>query len=123
MTPAGRLVGVITASSGPDRLAEFYQSALGIPYQLNQHGTMPPHYECDLGGIHYAIIQAPGTESAGNVTISFQVDDLEAFLAALEARGVRRLHNIMALGGGPRICTIADPDGNRIRLYESRQPS
>jgi predicted enzyme related to lactoylglutathione lyase len=45
------------------------------------------------------------------------VDDLEQFLADAEARGVQRNHPIIELGGGPRICTISDPDGNDVRLY------
>ena len=119
MTATHPLVGLITTSSSPQQLADFYRSALGIPYQLNQHGTMPAHYECDVDGVHFAIIKGP-TQTHGNVTPSFQVDDLETVLADLEAKGTKRLHSIMALGGGPRICTIADPEGNSVRLYSSR---
>lgn len=118
MTATHPLVGLITTSPSPERLAEFYRSALGFPYQLNQHGTMPAHYECDVDGVHFAIIKGLA-QTHGNVTPSFQVDDLEATLADLEAQGNKRLHPIMSLGDGPRICTIADPDGNSVRLYSS----
>jgi predicted enzyme related to lactoylglutathione lyase len=120
MTRSHRLVGLITTSPGPEKLAEFYRSSFGIPYRLNQHGTMPPHYECDVDGVHFAIIKGPSRMMHGNITPSFQVDDLESTLTTLEAGGMTRLHPIMELGGGPRICTIADPDGNPVRLYESR---
>lgn len=120
MTHPHRLVGLITTSSEPEQLADFYRANFSIPYQLNQHGAMPPHYECDLDGIHFAIVKGPSAATPGNIAASFQVDDLEAVLTSLETRGLKRLHPIMALGGGPRICTIADPDGNRVRLYESR---
>jgi predicted enzyme related to lactoylglutathione lyase len=114
------LVGLITTSPQPEQLAEFYRVNFGIPYQLNQHGTMPAHFECDVAGIHFAIIKGSAGQARGNITPSFQVDDLEDALAALEARGTKRLHPIMELGGGPRICTVADPDGNPVRLYASR---
>jgi predicted enzyme related to lactoylglutathione lyase len=120
MTGSQGLGGLITTSPKPEQLADFYRDNFGIPYQLNQHGTMPPHYECDVNGIHFAIIQRPSEPAHGNITPSFQVDDLEATLQALEVKGAPRLHPIMELGGGPRICTIADPDGNHVRLYESR---
>jgi predicted enzyme related to lactoylglutathione lyase len=120
MTHSQRLVGLITTSPKPEQLADFYRLNFGIPYQLNQHGTMPPHYECDVDGVHFAIIKGSSQQTNGNITPSFQVDDLEGALAALEVKGATRLHPIMELGGGPRICTVADPDGNSVRLYESR---
>jgi predicted enzyme related to lactoylglutathione lyase len=120
MTHSQRLVGLITTSPDPGQLAEFYRSHFGIPYELNQHGTMPAHFECDVDGVHFAIIKRAAEQTPGNVVPSFQVDDLDATLMALEATGTMRLHPIMELGGGPRICTIPDPDGNSVRLYESR---
>jgi predicted enzyme related to lactoylglutathione lyase len=69
-----------------------------------------------VDGIHYAILKG-ARQPQGSVTPSYQVDDLDAALAALEHGGTPRLHPIMELGGGPRICTVADPDGNHVRLY------
>jgi predicted enzyme related to lactoylglutathione lyase len=115
-----QLVGLITTSPNPERLAEFYRLHFGIPYQLNQHGALPPHYECDENGIHFAIIERRLAETAGNITPSFQVDNLQATLAIFERQGIMRLHPIMDLGGGSRVCTIPDPDGNNVRLFESR---
>jgi predicted enzyme related to lactoylglutathione lyase len=114
----GTLVGVIMTSKTPDTLAAFYRSVLGIPYELRQHGTLPVHWECDRDGIHFAIIRG-ATTSGGNLTPSYAVEDLDAFLAEVGARGIRPLHDIIELGGGPRICTIADPEGNPVRLYEA----
>src|SRR5260221_66386 len=48
MRHSPRLVGLITTSPKPELLADFYRFNFGIPYQLSQHGTMPPHYECDV---------------------------------------------------------------------------
>jgi predicted enzyme related to lactoylglutathione lyase len=113
------LVGLITSSPHPGRLADFYRLHFGIPYQLNQHGTLPAHYECDQNGIHFAIIERSGPEHPGNIVPSFQVNDLTATLAEFEREGVRPLHAVMELGGGSRVSTIPDPDGNHLRLFES----
>lgn len=117
MTP---LVGLIMSSANPERLADFYRSHFGIPYQLNQHGTLPAHYECDQDGIHFAIIQRPGPQQPGNIVPSFQVTDLDATLVEFSREGIVPLHQIMELGGGSRVSTIPDPDGNQVRLFESR---
>lgn len=117
MNQPKQLTGLITTSPDPERSAEFYRSVLGIPYKLSQHGTMPPHFECDVNGVHFAVIKGTPTNGAGRITPSFEVEDLDAFLADLESRGIPRRHKIMELGGGPRICTITDPDGNDVRLY------
>ncbi len=114
-----RLVGVITTSKSPEALADFYRALLGIPYALQQHGTLPPHWECDVDGIHFAIIKGSAAGGPGNITPSYAVANLDAFLADAEAQGIPRLHGIIELGGGPRICTIADPDGNPVRLYQA----
>jgi predicted enzyme related to lactoylglutathione lyase len=119
-TRTSRLVGLITTSPAPEQLAEFYRANLGIPYALNQHGTMPPHFECDVDGVHFAIIKGALAQTRGSVVPSFQVENMDDALARLETQGTPRLHPIMELGGGPRICTVADPDGNSVRLYESR---
>jgi predicted enzyme related to lactoylglutathione lyase len=116
MTP---LVGLITSSPDPGRLAEFYRSHFGIPYQLNQHGALPAHYECDQDGIHFAIIERRVPEHPGNIVPSFRVADLADTLAAFEREGIQPLHEVMELGGGSRVSTIPDPDGNHVRLFES----
>src|SRR5215831_11713034 len=115
-----KLGGLIMSSDNPKRLADFYRSHFAIPYRVNQHGNLPAHYECDEDGVHFAII--PGrTNPPGNIAPSFFVEDLDATLAEFEREGVKPLHAVMELGGGPRICTIPDPDGNPVRLWSPRQ--
>jgi predicted enzyme related to lactoylglutathione lyase len=116
---ARKLVGVIITARTPETLAEFYRSVLGIPYELRQHGSLPAHWECDLDGVHFAIIRGATGTDRGNVTPSYAVEDLEHFLEEAGSRGIHKLHDIIELGGGPRICTIADPEGNPVRLYEA----
>jgi predicted enzyme related to lactoylglutathione lyase len=116
MLSAKKLTGLIMTSPDPARAAAFYRDVIGIPYQLSQHGNLPPHYECDVDGVHFAVIRGPARPE-GSLTASFEVEDLDAFLARLEVRGILPKHKTMELGGGPRISTIVDPDGNDVRLY------
>jgi predicted enzyme related to lactoylglutathione lyase len=118
MKTATRLTGLIMTSPNPERTVEFYRDVIGLPFELNQHGTLPAHYECDVDGVHFAILKGDAVSSR-NVTPSFEIENLDAFLAALEPRGIKPKHRVIALGGGPRISTIADPDGNDVRLYSA----
>lgn len=120
MSNTTKLAGIISTSSNPAEAAEFYRTVFGILYAINQHGAMPPHFECDVDGIHFAILKGPKPVGPGSVVPSFQVDDMEAFLSNLREKGIQPLHKTLELGGGPRVSTIADPDGNHIRLYAEK---
>jgi predicted enzyme related to lactoylglutathione lyase len=112
------LTGLIMTSPDPERLVQFYRDVIGLPYELNQHGTLPAHYECDVDGVHFAILKGPANPSR-SITPSFQIKNLDSFLASLDARGIKPKHRVIELGGGPRISTIADPDDNDVRLYSA----
>ena len=109
------LSGLILSSTNPERLASFYRDVLGIPLQLNKHGKLPAHWECDFNGVHFAILKESKTETgASNIVPSFAVEDINAFV---EYHHLSMLHPIMSLGGGSYVASIADTDGNVIRLW------
>jgi predicted enzyme related to lactoylglutathione lyase len=112
------LVGLIFTSSNPERLAEFYRTTLDIPFEMAQHGNLREHIECEANGIHFAILKKANISPTSNITPSFFIHDLSAFLDELATKGVTPLHRIIDLGEGKRVSTIADPDGNTIRLIE-----
>ena len=113
-----RITGLVLASQDPERLAAFYREVLDIPFALAQHGKMRPHIECEVGSFHFAIIHKGKATESGNITPSFLVPDLPDFLARLSARGIQTLHPVIDIGEGKSITTIADPDGNAIRLIQ-----
>ena len=64
------------------------------------------------GGWVYVVRDAA---RAGNALVTLLVDDLDAEVAALAARGIRP-GPIETIPGAVRTAKIEDPDGNRIQL-------
>lgn len=109
------LTGIIMSSPDPERLAEFYKDVLGIPLELNRHGTTPEHWECDYNGIHYALLKRKVSRQPNeNIVLSFAVDDIEHFITTHD---IKMIHPIMDLGKGAFIASFKDPDGNILRLW------
>ena len=109
------LAGVIMFSPDPERLAGFYRDTLGVPFEKQQHGQIREHLECEFSGIHFAILKKVQTNPGSTVVPSFRVSDVEAFLKQTQAKP---LHPIIDIGEGKQICSIADVDGNAIRLIQ-----
>jgi len=112
------LAGLIIHSHQPDTLARFYRDALGAPFAPQSHGPIREHQECDFAGIHFAILQR---KAGGTFVPSFACASLEEALADVASLGVRPLHPIIELGAGKRVCSIADADGNLLRLFQQKR--
>lgn len=115
---AKNLAGMVYSSPDPQRLADFYREWFGLPFEKFKHGQIREHLECESGGIHFAILKKAQTSSEGSIVPSFALTNLEEFLDRLRENGVKPLHPIINIGDGKSICTIADPDGNAIRLIQ-----
>jgi predicted enzyme related to lactoylglutathione lyase len=114
-----RMTGLIMSSADPNRLATFYKDVLGLPLTLNKHGNLPEHWECDFEGIHYAILKDRKNEvAASNFVPSFEVDDINEFV---KRNNLAMLHPLMNLGNGDFVGSIADVDGNVVRLWMTIQ--
>lgn len=114
-----RMTGLIMSSANPSRLATFYIDVLGIPLALNKHGDLPEHWECDFEGIHYAILKDRKNDvAASNFVPSFEVDNINEFV---QQNDLAMLHPLMNLGDGSFVGSIADLDGNVIRLWMTTQ--
>ena len=90
--PDGRL-GLIYVQFGPDQFVELFE---GGP-----DGRQPEPPPAGAGYLHFCVT----------------VEDLEATLTALRARGVPAEPSRTGTSGA-RICFIEDPDGNKIELAE-----
>ena len=111
--------GVFFHSPDPQALGEWYRDTLGLDLQ-------------DWGG---AIIRAEGAApaygvwspfkkdsdtfkpSAREFMINFSVDDLDTFLAGLEAKGIE-VHDRNQMDGMGKFAWILDPDGTKIELWQ-----
>ncbi len=54
----------------------------------------------------------------GGATAVFEVGDLDAARAALEARGVEFVERASEVEGFARFASFLDPDGNRVQIIE-----
>lgn len=113
------LSAVVFTSPDPSRLADFYKSHLGIPFEHESHGPMKNHLEATVGDLHFAVLKGRGPgEGGGGVTPTFRVRGLDGFVSALEVAGVNRLRKILDLGEGKRLASFRDPDGNTFNLID-----
>jgi|HubBroStandDraft_1064217.scaffolds.fasta_scaffold00128_16 catechol 2,3-dioxygenase-like lactoylglutathione lyase family enzyme len=116
--------GIFVKSKDPKALSAWYRHTLGI--ELEKWGGATLSYEAPL---HPPVaVWAPFPEktdylapSSREFMINFAVDDLDAFLAILTAKGVNIL-NREDQGQLGKFAWILDPDGTKIELWEPKRP-
>jgi predicted enzyme related to lactoylglutathione lyase len=96
-----------------DRAVGFYREVLGLAPQF----TSPEWSELAWRDATVALHR--GGERGRDSWLGFQVDDLEATLAAIEAAGGRRVRE--SDEGGMRLVSITDTEGNVLTI--GGQPS
>lgn len=128
-TPAvrGRVTGVggvFFKSRDPKALAKWYKDVLGLP--MEDWGGASLKY--DQPGHPPVLVFSPFPEkstyfapSGREFMLNFAVDDLDAFLARIAAKGVAVQKRDDADPNG-RFAWILDPDGTKIELWEPRRP-
>ena len=89
----------------------FYNEALGFTF--TDYG---PDYACVETGPTYIGIAAGDTPAAPMPT--FESDDLEVSLCAVQKTGATIVQDIFAFPGGKRFECL-DPSGNRIAIYQN----
>lgn len=113
------LGGVFFHSPDPPALAAWYRETLGVAVedwggaQIGMDGNGPS-----------SAIWAPFDRTTGRFEpssrefmINFAVDDLDSFVAALEAKGVAA-NDRQQIDGMGKFAWILDPDGTKIELWE-----
>jgi catechol 2,3-dioxygenase-like lactoylglutathione lyase family enzyme len=103
----------------------FYADVLGIEV-TEQHGLLTLHL---AGGERPTLVYPkPDHEPAGYTILNFPVDDIEAAVDALTARGVQfERYDGMPMDergimreGGPLIAWFTDPAGNVLSVLQER---
>jgi glyoxylase I family protein len=93
------------------RSEQWYTALFGRPADNN---PMPSLVEWQVvPGAWVQVFHDP--ERAGRTLLNFAVDDLEAHLGAIDARGITA-DAILDASKGVRTCAVVDPDGNTINL-------
>jgi predicted enzyme related to lactoylglutathione lyase len=100
----------------------FYGETLELP-ELKRYGKMPG-IEYQAGNLTIAVMQPDAfgqTFSKSSQSIAFQVEDVAAAQARLEAKGVKFVADPIDSG----VCHMAffrDPDGNALMLHQRYAP-
>jgi predicted enzyme related to lactoylglutathione lyase len=124
--PAGRITGVggvFFKAKDPKALAAWYRDVLGMP--MEAWGGAALRY--DAANHPPALIWnafpastnyfAPSTST---FMVNYAVDDMDALLARLTAKGVKILKRDDKDPNG-RFAWILDPEGNKIELWEPKR--
>jgi predicted enzyme related to lactoylglutathione lyase len=114
--------GVFIRSKDPKALAAWYRDVLGIPLESWGGATL----KYDAPGHPPVVVwnAFPSTNgymspSTREFMIDFAVDDLDAFLARLTAKGVAVLKR-QDSGPDGKFAWILDPDGTKIELWQPK---
>lgn len=115
--------GVFLKSRDPKALATWYQDVLGLRletwggallhYDAPQHPPMLVWSSFDQSTDYFA----PSTR---DVMINYAVDDLDALLGKVEAKGVSVLKRDDNDPNG-KFAWLLDPDGNKVELWEPKR--
>jgi predicted enzyme related to lactoylglutathione lyase len=125
--PAGRITGVggvFFKAKDPKALAAWYRDVLGLP--LESWGGAALRYDAPQHPPALIWSTFPASTdyfapSTGAFMINYAVDDLEALLTRLSAKGVAVLKRVDDDPNG-RFAWILDPEGNKIELWEPKAP-
>jgi len=105
--------GVFFHSANPEALSAWYRDMLGLTIEEGAgpaYGVWAP-FNKDTG--HFK-------PSSREFMINFAVDDLDGFLAGLEAKGVE-VNSRQQMDGMGKFAWILDPDGTKIELWQPEQ--
>ncbi len=113
-------------SADPDALRPFYEGVLGFTPLAVRPGAVV--YQAGAGTI-FAISRAGAAASGAQTQIAFTVDDVEAEVAALRARGVvfeeyespKTTDGIGRVGSG-RAAWFKDPHQNLLAVIQFDEP-
>lgn len=112
-------------SADLDAGLRFYRDRLGFAetFRYPRDGA-PLHVELRLGGAVIALSTVDAIADYGlpatrgePFELALGTDDTDAAVEKLRTGGVRILVEPMIAPNGQRVAYLADPDGNRIRLY------
>jgi len=110
---------VATPVTDIQRARAFYEEVLGLK---------PTHEACegqwieyDIGAGTFAIsnMQPEWKPSEQGTTVGFEVDDMDATLAQLKAKGIVLLMGVFETPVC-RMAIISDPDGNKVTIHKRK---
>lgn len=115
--------GVFFKAKDPKALAAWYRDVLGLPVEA--WGGAALRYDAPKHPPVLAWNAFPDTTkyfapSSSGLMINYAVDDMDALLARLHAKGVAVLKRDDSDPNG-RFAWILDPEGNKVELWEPKR--
>ena len=124
--PAGHITGVggvFFKAKDPKALAAWYRDVLGLPLEAWGGAALrydAPQHPPALIWNAFPASTSYFAPSSREFMINYAVDDMDAFLTRLRAKGVAILKRTDDDSNG-RFAWILDPEGNKIELWEPRR--
>ncbi len=114
--------GIFVKSKDPEALARWYREALGLDIASWGGAVLPydaPGHPPKVSWMAFPVTTDHMNPSTREFMINFAVDDMDAIVARLAARGVPVLERDEDDEFG-RFAWIQDPDGTKIELWQPR---
>ena len=124
--PAGHITGVggvFFKAKDPKALAAWYRDVLGLPLEAWGGAALrydAPQHPPALIWNAFPASTSYFAPSSREFMINYAVDDMDAFLTRLRAKGVAILKRTDDDSNG-RFAWILDPEGNKIELWEPKR--
>ena len=126
MSGISRVYETVLYTSDIAGTAEFYEGVLGL--RPMTRSELVASFRLDDGGVLLIFdrersavpgreVPSHGTEGPGHVALSVRAGQLDAFEAALRARGVA-IERELTWDAGGRAIYVRDPAGNSVELIE-----
>lgn len=97
-----------------EKAKKTYTALLGFEPQ-----TDGPYYVgYDLGGVHVGLVPGGGPQKMTSPVAYWEVTDIEAAIADLVAAGATLKEEAHDVGGGRRVATVTDSDGNVLGILQ-----
>jgi predicted enzyme related to lactoylglutathione lyase len=93
---------------------EVYTALLGVAPQNDTEY----YVGFDVGGQHIGLVPGGGPQGLTSPVTYWEVPDIEAKLAEVSAAGAIVKDPATDVGGGRRVATVTDPDGNVLGLLQ-----
>ena len=122
--PAGHITGiggVFFKAKDPKALAAWYRDVLGLPLEAWGGAKLrydAPRHPPALSWNAFPASTKYFAPSTGEFMINYAVDDMDAFLARLRAKGIEILKQYDDANG--RFAWILDPDGSKVEFWEPK---
>jgi predicted enzyme related to lactoylglutathione lyase len=114
--------GIFVRSPNPKALAAWYRDVLGMtlePWGGATLRTDAPHQPPAVAWNAFSQTTHYMAPSTRDFMVDFAVDDLDALLAKIAAKGVKILDRSKADANG-KFAWILDPDGTKIELWQPK---